>query len=326
MIERFRRRRPRPRSARSATSGRARTSAPRSELGNYAEVKNSRLGRASCGSTTSAIIGDADVGARHQRRRGHDHGQLRRRARSTARRSANGAFLGVGHDAASRRSIARRRRRRRAPGRSSPGTSRRASSRSASRLGSASRVVSADRARVQPADDPALRPAPRTASRERTHRRHPAAPGPDGARGVLRRRRDRARLGPAQPRRAARRGGQPARQARAAPARRPGPLPRGHASSALTVHRLPRLGVRGREPRRRPRRGCSRAPGIGPVDGQRRRPAHRDGRRWPCSRSSSASSCPSRWRWPTPNASPSMLSATARGLPRSPPRPGRRGC
>ena len=66
----------------------------------------------------------------------------------------------------------------------------------------------------------------------------------------LRRGRDRPRVDPPEPRRAARRRGPPRGPARPPPRRRSGPLPRGHPARHH-VHRLPRRGVRGREPERR---------------------------------------------------------------------------
>ena len=51
------------------------------ELGNFAEVKASRIGRGTKQHHFS-YIGDADVGERRQHRRGHHHGQLRRQAQA----------------------------------------------------------------------------------------------------------------------------------------------------------------------------------------------------------------------------------------------------
>ena len=146
------------RSARTAWSGRASSSArrrgrrhdravqppaaglargPRAEIGNFAELKNSRLGE-HVRQHHISYLGDADLGADTNVGAGtitanydgvaqapHDD----RRGRVPRRR----------HDAP-RAGDARRRRRRPAPARSSRGTSRRASSPSASRPGSASRT------------------------------------------------------------------------------------------------------------------------------------------------------------------------------------------
>ena len=107
----------------------------RSEIGNYAEIKNSRLGE-HVRQHHNSYLGDADVGARHERGRGHDHRQLRRRAQAPD--DDRGARLpGRGHDAAGTRHPGRRFEDRRR-GRGDEGRAGRASWRSACRRGSAS--------------------------------------------------------------------------------------------------------------------------------------------------------------------------------------------
>ena len=92
---------------------------------------------------------------------------------------------------------------------------------------------------------------------------------PDLPRGLLRRRRDRPRVDPPEPRRAARRGGQLRRPARPAAARRARPVPR-RLPARPDLHRLLRLGLRRGQPRRRARRGCSTGVGIDRGTARRR--------------------------------------------------------
>ena len=84
-----------------------------SELGNFAEVKNSRIGARSK-SHHFSYLGDAEVGSRREHRRRHDHRQLRRPAQAphddrrrrvhrlrhdparAGRRSAKAAYTGAG--------------------------------------------------------------------------------------------------------------------------------------------------------------------------------------------------------------------------------------
>ena len=128
------------------------------EVGNFAELKNTRLGRGL--EAAPHQLPRRRRGRRgRQRRRRHDHRQLRRHAASTARRSAT-ARSSASTRCSSRRSTigdgAEDRRRRRGD----PRRARRASSPSACRPGSASRAR----------------------SRPTTTRRRPASPTPSSAR------------------------------------------------------------------------------------------------------------------------------------------------
>ena len=76
-------------SARSTTCAPARTWARGVHLGNFAEVKNSRLGPDVAHGPLQLHRRRRRSGAGTQHRRGHDHGELRRRRdESTAPRSA----------------------------------------------------------------------------------------------------------------------------------------------------------------------------------------------------------------------------------------------
>ena len=197
---------------RSATTRRSRTPA------SGARVKQHHM----------SYLGDAEVGSGTNIGAGTITANWDGRA-STARRSASGVFLGV--DTMLVAPISSARARRPEPGPWSRRTCRRASSRSASRPGSAS-------PREQPAkagtpDDPMSLPIGELL----IHRL------PDVPRGLLRRGRDRARLGPPQPHRAARRRGQRrgARRVRRLiddPGRFLAVIP-----ARADVHRLLRLGV-----------------------------------------------------------------------------------
>ena len=223
---------------RSATSPRSRTAA------SATHVRQHHM----------SYLGDADVGAGHERRGGHDHRQLRRRGASTARRSARAC------SSASTRCSGRR--------------SRWAT---ASRTGAGSvvtRDVPAGQARGRRAG-----PDPRDPARRRRDTADPRRRRPVQTRSRGRRRlmgdtlieladssscwssstasssppRSRScRSAAAASSSWSTRGGRGARRVRRL-LERPGPVPRGRPARPH-VHRLPRLGVRRRQPRRRPRR------------------------------------------------------------------------
>ena len=85
------------RSARSRTSGPGAHVGSRSEIGNYAEIKNSRLGE-HVRQHHMSYLGDADVGADTNVGAGHDHRQLRRR-RQAPHDDRRGRVPGRRHDA-----------------------------------------------------------------------------------------------------------------------------------------------------------------------------------------------------------------------------------
>ena len=71
-------------SVRSRTSGRSREVGEDAHVGNFVELKKTTLGRGSKANHL-AYLGDATIGEQRQRRRRHDHLQLRRHARSIRR-------------------------------------------------------------------------------------------------------------------------------------------------------------------------------------------------------------------------------------------------
>ena len=115
------------------------------KVGTFVEIKNSDIGEGTKVPHLS-YIGDADVGAGHEPRRRHDHRQLRRRATSTARRSATGVRTSVDTTFVAPVTVgdgawtARR-------ARSSPRTSRRARSASRARARRTSRATTSGAAR-----------------------------------------------------------------------------------------------------------------------------------------------------------------------------------
>ena len=222
------------------------------KLGNYAEVKNSRL-EAGVQQHHMSYLGDAQVGRPDEHRGGHDHRQLRRQAQETDD-DRDRRVHRRRHDAG-RPGRAGRRAPGPAPAPSSTATCRRASWRSACRPGCATRG-----------------PSPRT---HRPDDRHPPAPGhrrPDAPRGLLRVGRDLDRLDPPQPPRPAVRGRQSPGPPGPPAEGRSGPLP-GRGPARPDRPRLLRLGLRRGQPERR---ACQlHAPG--PRRRRRRdRPADRD--------------------------------------------------
>ncbi len=214
-----------PRWRTRSRSGRSRTFAPGSsigrkvKLGNFAEVKASRLDPG-VQQHHFSYIGDAEVGERTNVGRGHDHLQLRRRAGSTGRRSARASSWARTRCSWPRSSLAMAPAP--APGPWSPGTCRRGCWPSACRPGCASLAIGAAAADAhRPGAAPCRRAGQsrqpgRPPSEVVDERRRPAAAGrphPRPGRGGLRRGRDRARDPAAQPRRPADRRGPPRRAA-----------------------------------------------------------------------------------------------------------------
>ena len=148
-----------------------------------------------------SYLGDAEIGGGHERRRRHDHRELGR-PRKNRTASAPNAFLGVDTMLVApvdgRRGREDRRRRRRHEGR--PARQARG------------RRAGPDPRAARQAAEPAAKPEssrPLRGGLSVSSRSARSCPGPpDAPRGLLRRGRDRPRLGPAQPDRPARRGGQ----------------------------------------------------------------------------------------------------------------------
>ena len=237
------------------------------EVGNYAELKNAHLGPGSKQHHMS-YLGDAEIGARRSTSAPAPITANYDGTRKTRTTIGDGAFIGVDTMIVAPREIGDGREDRRRRGRHE-GRAQRASWRSACRPGSAShapthgrRSTPVDAAEVDAASDADRRnPQPVTAPRERPGLRDRADRRPGPAQRDLLGHRDRARHAPAQPDPAAHRRGPTRRRPRPAPQGEPGPVPGGHPDRHQ-LPRLPRLGVRGGQPRRR-RRG--RVPPVRPA-------------------------------------------------------------